>query len=147
MGVCIDQEVDELLMVTELMENGSVFDILHKKKLKLPFKQRMKIGTLALLSLSLVTPAALVCSVPMADTHTHTHAHTFHHQSGCSRRLACKIAKDCALGLNYLHLNKPNPILHLDLKTANLLVDANFVTKVAGTCVVMKRRCVVHLGQ
>ncbi|ELR16181.1 protein kinase domain containing protein [Acanthamoeba castellanii str. Neff] len=61
MGVCIDQEVDELLMVTELMENGS----------------------------------------------------------------------DCALGLNYLHLNKPNPILHLDLKTANLLVDANFVTKVA----------------
>jgi hypothetical protein len=62
MGVCIDQEVDELLMVTELMENGSVFDILHKKKLKLPFKQRMKIGTLSLLSLSLSPeiPAARV---------------------------------------------------------------------------------------
>jgi len=83
MGVCIDQEANELLMVTELMENGSVFDILYNKKKKLPFKQRMK------------------------------------------------MAKDCALGMNYLHLNKPNPILHLDLKTANLLVDGNYVTKVA----------------
>lgn len=64
MGVCIDQEANELLMVTELMENGSVFDILYNKKKKLPFKQRMK------------------------------------------------MAKDCALGMNYLHLNKPNPILY-----------------------------------
>lgn len=83
MGVCIEQATDTLLMVTELMENGSMFDLLHRGKTRLAFKQRMR------------------------------------------------AAKDCALGMNHLHLNKPHPILHLDLKTANLLVNANFVTKVA----------------
>lgn len=105
MGVCIDKEAQELLMVTELMEHGSVFDLIHRRGVKLPFQQRMR------------------------------------------------IAKDCALGMNYLHLNKPSPILcvssclhtltcpdanqrpmsrHLDLKSANLLVNVNYVTKVAG---------------
>ena len=64
MGVCIDQKKGELLLVTELMENGSLFDLLHRGKSKLAFKQRMS------------------------------------------------AAKDCALGMNYLHLNKPHPILY-----------------------------------
>jgi serine/threonine protein kinase len=81
MGVCI--EPNSLMLVTELMENGSVADLLHKRPSPPSFKMRMK------------------------------------------------IAKDCILGMNYLHLNKPSPIVHLDLKTANLLVDSNFVTKVA----------------
>ncbi|ELR16845.1 protein kinase domain containing protein [Acanthamoeba castellanii str. Neff] len=63
MGVCIEQATDTLLMVTELMENGSMFDLLHRGKTRLAFKQRMR------------------------------------------------AAKDCALGMNHLHLNKPHPIL------------------------------------
>jgi serine/threonine protein kinase len=65
MGVCIDQASDQLLMVTELMEKGSVFDLLHRGQIKLPFKTRMR------------------------------------------------LAKDCVLGMNYLHLNKPQPIMYL----------------------------------
>jgi serine/threonine protein kinase len=38
-------------------------------------------------------------------------------------------AKDTALGMNWLHCSN---ILHLDLKTQNLLVDENFVVKIAG---------------
>eukprot|EP01133_Synstelium_polycarpum_P017451 gene17451-20822_t len=45
-------------------------------------------------------------------------------------RRAILVARDTALGMNWLHLSTP-PILHLDLKPANLLVDANWVVKVA----------------
>eukprot|EP01087_Luapelamoeba_hula_P000429 TRINITY_DN1031_c0_g1_i1.p1 TRINITY_DN1031_c0_g1~~TRINITY_DN1031_c0_g1_i1.p1 ORF type:complete len:938 (+),score=189.16 TRINITY_DN1031_c0_g1_i1:209-3022(+) len=41
-----------------------------------------------------------------------------------------KMAKDCALGMNWLHHMNP-PFLHLDLKPHNLLVDANLNVKVA----------------
>eukprot|EP01087_Luapelamoeba_hula_P010598 TRINITY_DN2811_c0_g1_i2.p1 TRINITY_DN2811_c0_g1~~TRINITY_DN2811_c0_g1_i2.p1 ORF type:complete len:711 (-),score=170.90 TRINITY_DN2811_c0_g1_i2:53-2185(-) len=41
-----------------------------------------------------------------------------------------KFAKDIALGMNWLHLSTP-PILHLDLKPQNVLVDKNWVVKVA----------------
>ncbi|EFA85214.1 SH2 domain-containing protein [Heterostelium album PN500] len=43
---------------------------------------------------------------------------------------AILIARDTSLGMNWLHLSSP-PILHLDLKPANLLVDNNWVVKVA----------------
>jgi hypothetical protein len=65
MGVCIEQATDTLLMVAGLMENGSMFDLLHRGKTRLAFKQRMR------------------------------------------------AAKDCALGMNHLHLNKPHPILYV----------------------------------
>jgi len=41
-----------------------------------------------------------------------------------------KMAKDAALGMNWLHCSKP-PFIHRDLKTQNLLVDENFTVKVA----------------
>jgi len=41
-----------------------------------------------------------------------------------------KIAKDCVLGMNWLHRLNP-PFLHLDLKLGNLLVDQNWTVKVA----------------
>lgn len=41
-----------------------------------------------------------------------------------------KMAKDTALGMNWLHHMNP-PFLHLDLKPQNLLVDANLNVKVA----------------
>jgi len=41
-----------------------------------------------------------------------------------------QFAKDCALGMNWLHSLKPI-FLHLDLKPANLLVDWNWTVKVA----------------
>eukprot|EP01113_Clastostelium_recurvatum_P023171 TRINITY_DN2769_c0_g1_i7.p1 TRINITY_DN2769_c0_g1~~TRINITY_DN2769_c0_g1_i7.p1 ORF type:complete len:485 (-),score=129.90 TRINITY_DN2769_c0_g1_i7:665-2119(-) len=47
-----------------------------------------------------------------------------------SFKRAMLFALDTAQGMNWLHCMRP-PILHLDLKTANLLVDANWVVKVA----------------
>jgi len=41
-----------------------------------------------------------------------------------------KMAKDAALGMNWLHRMNP-PFLHLDLKPQNLLVDSNLNVKVA----------------
>ncbi|KAL6054450.1 putative serine/threonine-protein kinase/receptor [Balamuthia mandrillaris] len=82
MGVCIEEEMGQLLMVTELMPRGSVNQLLHQTEGGIPFKQRMR------------------------------------------------FAKDTAFGMNWLHLSNP-PILHLDLKTQNLLVDKNWVAKVA----------------
>lgn len=41
-----------------------------------------------------------------------------------------KMARECCLGMNYLHCASP-PILHLDLKTQNLLINDQDVTKVA----------------
>jgi len=82
MGVCIEPEQGKLIMVTELMPRGSVFDLLHNGHEEISFKQRMR------------------------------------------------FALDTALGMNWLHLSVP-PILHLDLKTQNILVDENWVAKVA----------------
>ncbi|PRP74643.1 SH2 domain-containing protein [Planoprotostelium fungivorum] len=39
-------------------------------------------------------------------------------------------AKDTVMGMNWLHCCNP-PILHLDLKTHNLLIDENYIVKVA----------------
>merc|ERR1712137_929037 len=41
-----------------------------------------------------------------------------------------KMAKDAALGMNWLHCSKP-VFIHRDLKTQNLLVDTNWTVKVA----------------
>lgn len=89
MGACT--QPGNLLIVTELMPRGSVYDLLRDKRIKLSFKRKML------------------------------------------------IAKDAALGVNWLHRSKPQ-FLHLDLKAANLLVDNNWTVKVAdfGLSVVKK---------
>lgn len=75
-------EPGNLMIVTELMPNGSIHDLLHSKEpVELSFKTRMK------------------------------------------------MAKQAALGMNWLHRSKP-PFIHRDLKTSNLLVDENFNVKV-----------------
>ena len=40
------------------------------------------------------------------------------------------IARQIACGVNYMHLHKPLPILHRDLKSANLLISKNFDVKI-----------------
>lgn len=89
MGACT--QPGNLLIVTELMPRGSVYDLLRDSKVSLSFKRKML------------------------------------------------IAKDAALGVNWLHRSKPQ-FLHLDLKAANLLVDQNWTVKVAdfGLSVVKK---------
>ena len=42
-----------------------------------------------------------------------------------------EFAHQISLGLEYLHQQKPNPIVHCDLKTENILVDAHDVCKIA----------------
>ena len=42
-----------------------------------------------------------------------------------------EFAHQISLGLEYLHQQKPNPIVHSDLKTENILVDAHDVCKIA----------------
>jgi len=46
-----------------------------------------------------------------------------------SERLKLRMAKDCVLGMNWLHRSDP-PILHRDLKPSNLLVDEHYRVKV-----------------
>uniref|UniRef100_A0A7S4K7U5 non-specific serine/threonine protein kinase n=1 Tax=Paramoeba aestuarina TaxID=180227 RepID=A0A7S4K7U5_9EUKA len=51
------------------------------------------------------------------------------HQIQLSDRLKLSMARDCALGMNWLHKATP-PILHRDLKPPNLLVDKDYTVKV-----------------
>lgn len=41
-----------------------------------------------------------------------------------------RIAAEIAMGLNFLHMTKPEPLVHRDLKPANILLDQNFVSKI-----------------
>lgn len=42
-----------------------------------------------------------------------------------------KIAAEIATGLHFLHQTKPEPLVHRDLKPGNILLDSNFVGKIA----------------
>ncbi|MQL77992.1 hypothetical protein Taro_010435 [Colocasia esculenta] len=46
-------------------------------------------------------------------------------------QLRFKIAAELATGLLFLHQSKPEPLVHRDLKPANILLDHNFVSKIA----------------
>jgi serine/threonine protein kinase len=70
-------------MVTEFLEGGSLFDVMHKRKKKLDVAQ------------------------------------------------VIRIAKQVAVGMNYLHLRQPQ-IIHRDLKSLNLLVDDAWRVKLCG---------------
>ena len=54
------------------------------------------------------------------------------------------ILKDVVQGMNYLHGASP-PVLHLDLKPSNILVDSNLLAKVrALICSRGAKRALVH---
>lgn len=48
-----------------------------------------------------------------------------------SWQLRFKIASEIGTGLLFLHQNKPEPLVHRDLKPGNILLDKNFVSKIA----------------
>lgn len=53
-------------------------------------------------------------------------------QSNLSLYRRLKMAKDAAIGMNWLHCSNPT-IIHRDLKPCNLLVDHHGTIKVCGT--------------
>ena len=81
MGICIKD--GQLVMVTEYLSRGSVYQVLRPPKTE---------------------------DIP-------------------SFRVRMTMAKQCAQGMNWLH--QQTSLLHLDLKTPNLLVDENFNVKIA----------------
>lgn len=46
-------------------------------------------------------------------------------------QLRFRIAAEIATGLLFLHQTKPEPLVHRDLKPGNILLDHNFVSKIA----------------
>ena len=50
---------------------------------------------------------------------------------GLDWHIRYKIIKGICEGLDYLHNNSKDPMQHLDLKPANILLDENFVPKIA----------------
>lgn len=48
-----------------------------------------------------------------------------------------EIGLGSARGLDYLHNHKEKPFIHRDIKSANILLDSNFIPKV---CIVPKYR-------
>jgi serine/threonine protein kinase len=81
-------------------------------------------------------------------THAYTHAHTYNDiptpiefvlfrfanadaTSGLDWHTRYKIIEGISYGLKYLHEQSDAPIIHLDLKPANILLDANMLPKIA----------------
>ncbi|KAG6389728.1 hypothetical protein SASPL_151201 [Salvia splendens] len=48
-----------------------------------------------------------------------------------SWQLRYRIAAEIATGLHFLHQTKPEPLVHRDLKPGNILLDQNYVSKIA----------------
>ncbi|KAK7256494.1 hypothetical protein RIF29_29945 [Crotalaria pallida] len=46
-------------------------------------------------------------------------------------KLRFKMASEIAIGLLFLHQTKPEPIVHHDLKQANILLDKNYICKIS----------------
>eukprot|EP00742_Colponemidia_sp_Colp-10_P006762 GILJ01007247.1.p1 GENE.GILJ01007247.1~~GILJ01007247.1.p1 ORF type:complete len:881 (-),score=84.03 GILJ01007247.1:123-2765(-) len=80
MGACT--KGTDICILTELFARGSLWDVLQKRSINLPWDIRIK------------------------------------------------MAREGARGMTYLHLAKPYPILHRDLKSLNLLVTDDFGVKV-----------------
>lgn len=57
-------------------------------------------------------------------------AHSFIRRYEVPTSWKINMAYEVALGLNYLHTIKPNPVIHGDLKLVNVLVGKGYVAKV-----------------
>ncbi len=89
MGVCLEPEQGKLIMVTELMPRGSVFDLLHNSD---------GIDCLSHCYLAFGVDLSSCVVFPWPDE--------------ISFKQRMRFARDTALGVNWLHLSNP-PILYV----------------------------------
>eukprot|EP00750_Incisomonas_marina_P024124 INCI5087.19.p1 GENE.INCI5087.19~~INCI5087.19.p1 ORF type:complete len:763 (+),score=99.91 INCI5087.19:1319-3607(+) len=118
-----------LCIVTELLERGSLFDVLKEQRNKfLPELQSPQVKK----SMSLLQKPGSQNNAEGSNA------------SDSLKRLdflqILNFAIDAARGMLFMHSNSP-PIVHRDLKSSNLLVDQNWVVKV---CDFGNSRLVVH---
>lgn len=117
LGACLVP--GNMYMVTELMARGSVSSLLHPKKSQ---KKR-----------------ALAESGHGASSSGRSRSDAGAGGANLSFKRRMLFAKGAAQGMNALHSMKP-AILHRDFKTANLLVDENWVVKVADFGLALAKR-------
>ena len=124
LGACTDPE--HLIIITEFMAQGSLFELLHTHHIQFTWAHILRIGSLCCIALH-------YCAVIVVIREHYTYSPF--NQKSCaithSTSLCPKLttAREIALGMNYLHTRRPQ-ILHRDLTSSNILLDAKFTAKV-----------------
>ena len=118
-------------IVTEYCDRGSLADVLHDKRIAVPWETQLRMGESSFQAapnhFSSSTDVALIgYLLPVILQYT-----------GFTAKSYAVPATDIAAGMNYLHLSS---IVHRDLKSANLLVSGRDMrVKIAG--VLAQLRC------
>lgn len=101
MGSCYDSSTHEMLLVMEFMMRGSLNDVLNNPKV-------------IFVIIIIIFPSCLTCNI----------------QIPLSYEMKLHLASQAAQGMNFLHQSSP-PIIHLDLKSHNILLDDKWNARIS----------------